>query len=154
VRTSVGGSCEAEGIALQADGKILVAGRSGSYPNYDITLVRYHVDGSLDTSFGGGDGIVTTDFGGSSYELARGIALQADGKIILVGTFNNSPGSSPSQFSVARYNTNGTLDTTFSGDDSPKAFDRIRCRIQSLSVAGLPGEEVGPPSLVSLSAVI
>ncbi len=89
-------------VTVQADGKILVAGRRGS----DFALTRYNTNGSLDTSFDG-DGKVTTDFGGE--DIGYSVSLQADGKI-LVG------GASGSDFALARYNTNGSLDTSFDGD--------------------------------------
>ncbi len=95
-------------MVLQPDGKIVVAGVSGG----DFALVRYNPDGSLDTSFDG-DGKVTTDFGSTNGESARSVALQPDGKIVVAGSINNS---SQSDFAVARYNADGSLDTSFSGD--------------------------------------
>jgi uncharacterized delta-60 repeat protein len=92
-------------IAIQPDGKLVVAGFNGKDPVTDMAVVRYNTDGSLDTTFGG-TGIVTTDFGGQDY--ARAIALQADGKIIAAGS-----GGVNKDFALARYNTDGTLDTTF-----------------------------------------
>ena len=106
-------------VVIQPDGKIVVAG--GAFPLFtflgDFKLVRYNPDGSLDTSFGKG-GIVTTSFPGQgSYAFA--VALQPDGKIIAAGTdFVNfsQKDSSNTDFAVARYNPDGTPDTTFSGD--------------------------------------
>jgi uncharacterized delta-60 repeat protein len=92
-------------IAIQPDGKLVVAGFNGKDPVTDIAVVRYNTDGSLDTTFGG-TGIVTTDFGGQDY--ARAIALQSDGKIIAAGS-----GGVSNNFALARYNTDGSLDTTF-----------------------------------------
>src|SRR5262249_16126887 len=62
--------------------------------------------GDLDPSFGTG-GIVTTSFG-TAVVNAGGIALQADGKIVAVGS-----AGAPSAFALARYNPNGNLDTSF-----------------------------------------
>ena len=90
-------------VTLQADGKILVAGES----YYDFALVRYNADGSLDTSFDS-DGIVKTDFS-NSYDGGTSVTLQANGKILVAGVSN-------SQFALARYNSDGSLDTSFSGD--------------------------------------
>lgn len=106
----------ASSVLVQPDGKILVAG--GAFPDFtflgDFEVARYNSNGSLDTSFGNG-GIVTTSFPGQgSYAFA--LALQADGKIIAAGTdFVNfsSDDSSDTDFAVARYNSNGTPDTTF-----------------------------------------
>ncbi|MEH2053294.1 putative Ig domain-containing protein [Nostoc sp.] len=86
-------------IALQPDGKILVAGVSGN----NFAVVRYNSDGSLDASFDS-DGKVTTDLG--STDVAYSIALQSDGKIILAGKRSND-------FAVVRYNSDGSLDTSF-----------------------------------------
>ena len=69
--------------------------------------------GDLDTSFSN-DGMVTTDFAGGRANSAAAVALQPDGKIVVVGSAVNSGGTS--DFAVARYNPNGTLDTSFSGD--------------------------------------
>lgn len=106
------------GIAIQADGKIVVAGFI-SYPGdpgtrgtIDFALARYNPDGSLDTSFGAG-GLVTTDFD-SMMDQARDLAIQSDGKIVVVGfTGPSLPSETPVDFALARYNPDGTLDVTF-----------------------------------------
>ena len=107
-----GGSSDgAGGVALQGDGKIVAVGDAGGHGSSDFGLARYNPDGSLDTTFSG-DGRQTTSFasGGSG---ATGVALQGDGKIVAVG-YANSAGNG--DFALARYNPNGTLDKTFSGD--------------------------------------
>lgn len=96
---------------MQADGKIVAAGYSWNGSNYDFALVRYHADGSLDSSFHG-DGKLTTSFGGSD-DVATEMAIQADGKLVVVG-YTNIGGYY--DFAVARYNSDGSLDTTFDGD--------------------------------------
>jgi uncharacterized delta-60 repeat protein len=99
-------------MAIQADGKIVAAGGAGG-KGERFALARYNTDGTLDTTFSG-DGKVTTDFT-SGYEYIDAIAIQpSDGKIVAVGSANYY-GSHP-KFALARYNTDGTLDTTFSGD--------------------------------------
>ncbi len=92
-------------MAIQSDGKILVGGTNSS----DFLLARFTGTGSLDTTFGS-SGWVTTDFGTGS-DTARAIALQADGKIVLAGQSFNS--TTFTDYAVARYNSDGTLDTTF-----------------------------------------
>jgi uncharacterized delta-60 repeat protein len=99
-------------VAVQSDGKIVVAGSN----SIQIALARYNTDGSLDTSFDG-DGKVTTQ-AGTSFSEAYTIAVQADGKILAAGTADDASGNF--LFAVVRYNTNGTLDTSFDGDG--KAF--------------------------------
>jgi len=105
-------------LALQSDGKIVVAGISGygaTAGNADFTVVRYNTDGSLDTSFDD-DGIVITDIGPGTNDddYCRGMAIQPDGKIIIGGRSFLTP--STYGLVVARYNTDGSLDTTFDGD--------------------------------------
>ena len=96
---------------MQADGKILVAGRSHNGSDFDFALTRYNSDGSLDTSFNG-DGKLTTDFG-SGDDHSISISVQADGKILAAGySFNGTN----YDFALVRYNADGTLDTSFSGD--------------------------------------
>src|SRR5687767_2252652 len=80
----------AEGMALQADGKIVVVG-----DDYDFRVARYNPNGSLDTSFGGG-GVVVTPGITSAYS----VAIQADGKIVVAG------GGLGVGFAVVRYNPN------------------------------------------------
>jgi len=99
-------------VAVQTDGKIVVAGGAGWDRNPRFVLIRYNADGTLDTSFGG-DGRVTTDFTRAE-DAAWGIAIQADGKIVAAG--DAALGTGNSRFAVARYNTDGTLDTSFGGD--------------------------------------
>ncbi len=98
-------------LAIQPDGKIILAGYVYSY-KADFALVRYNSNGSLDNSFGVG-GKVTTDFA-SSDDMAAAVALQPDGKILVAGTAYI--GTSDSAFAIARYYPNGSLDPSFSGD--------------------------------------
>ncbi len=102
-------------VVIQPNGKIVVAG--GAFPLFtflgNFEVVRYNPNGSLDTSFGNG-GIVTTNFPEGSY--ASSVALQADGKIIAAGTvFVDFVIGEPSNtdFALARYNSDGTPDTSF-----------------------------------------
>lgn len=90
-------------IALQTDGKIVVAGESSSTTYTDFSLLRYKSDGNLDSSFGA-NGIVITDIAGT--DKGKSVAIQADGKILVAGYSDGS-------FALVRYNTNGTLDNTF-----------------------------------------
>jgi uncharacterized delta-60 repeat protein len=100
-------------IAIQADGKIVVAGGAAfDSRNPRFGLARYNMDGTLDTGFGG-DGRVTTDFT-SGQDAAYGVAIQPDGKIVAAGDAGLGGGNS--RFAVARYNSDGTLDATFGGD--------------------------------------
>jgi uncharacterized delta-60 repeat protein len=95
-------------LALQTDGKLVAVGEAASIGRF--ALARYKVDGTLDPSFGD-DGKVTTDFTSGS-DFAFGVAIQTDGKIVATGRAGGHGG----RVAVARYNTDGTLDTSFSGD--------------------------------------
>lgn len=99
-------------VAIQPDGKILVAGTAGAVHGGDFAIVRLDRDGTLDTTFGDG-GKVLTDFAGGNDSIYA-LALQPDGKIVAAGTAVVQGTSW--DFAVARYNADGTLDTTFSGD--------------------------------------
>jgi uncharacterized delta-60 repeat protein len=96
---------EAYGVAIQSNDKIVAAGRAWVNGQYRFVLARYRPNGELDTTFGG-DGKVTTGFGGNAG--AGAIALQSDGKIVVAG-YKQDPGA----FALARYDTDGTLDTNF-----------------------------------------
>lgn len=110
VITPIGTSDDvARAIALQADGKILVGGYRYASSNHDFALVRYNPDGSLDTDFGTG-GKVTTSFG-TANDVGTGLAVQSDSKIILGGYYRSA--SNGDDFAIARYNTDGSLDSTF-----------------------------------------
>jgi uncharacterized delta-60 repeat protein len=97
----------ANAVAVQADGRIIAVGRSGGNGGR-FGLARYNTDGTLDTTFGG-DGRVTTNFTAGD-DVANGVAVQADGKIVVVG------GANFTRFALARYSSDGTLDSTFSGN--------------------------------------
>ncbi|MFQ5399840.1 MAG: tandem-95 repeat protein, partial [Anaerolineae bacterium] len=115
VTTTINGLADvAYDVAIQSDGKIIAVGSAGlsNVPTGDFALVRYNNDGSLDTTFGpAATGIVTTSFS-TGFDVARAVAIQSDGKIVVAGTSGNATTS----FTVARYKNNGTLDTTFSSN--------------------------------------
>jgi uncharacterized delta-60 repeat protein len=104
-----GNSDAATSVALQSDGKIVVAGYArDSYA--DFALARYDASGNLDATFGVG-GKLTTDFFGFE-NLASGVAIQSDGKIVVAGS--TAPDATYRRdFAVARYDANGNLDPTF-----------------------------------------
>jgi uncharacterized delta-60 repeat protein/uncharacterized repeat protein (TIGR01451 family) len=129
--TPIGGSVAADGVrmtdiqgtddggyalALQSDGRIVIGGYAVDLANGDkeFALVRYNYNGTLDTTFGGGTGKVVTDFNGTSDRI-WGITLQTDGKIVAVGETVSLVFPGTNDIAVARYNTNGTLDTSFGG---------------------------------------
>jgi uncharacterized delta-60 repeat protein len=110
-------------IAVQADGKILAVGFSDNGTDHDFVLVRYNTDGSLDNTFDL-DGKVITDFSGGN-DHAASLVIQSDGKILVVG-------ESSYDVALARYNTDGSMDNSFSGDgmlttDFAASFDAGYC---------------------------
>ena len=119
VTTNFGGSLDiGRAVAIQKDGKIVVAGISNAEVGTDFAVARYNTDGSLDITFnptGSLPGTVTTNFGGSDFGNA--VALQKDGKIVVAG--QSTVGGGSFNFAVARYNTDGSLDATFNPTGSP-----------------------------------
>jgi uncharacterized delta-60 repeat protein len=106
------GADSAFGLAVQPDGRPVLAGYASNDGRADWGVVRLGIGGRNDGSFGG-DGIVTTAFT-PSYELASSVALQSDGRIVVVGKAKGPSGTD--DLAVLRYRTNGRLDLTFSGD--------------------------------------
>ena len=108
---TVGNSSVFFDVVIQADGKIVAAGKANVGVNSDFAVVRYNANGLLDTTFGTG-GIVITDFG-SSREGASALTVAPDGKIVVSGIVIVG---GDGLLGIVRYNTNGALDTTFDGD--------------------------------------
>lgn len=94
-------------IAIQSDGKIIVAGNFNSYNGISRSrIVRLNTDGSIDLSY-----VIGTGFTGLSSSKVSSIKLQSDGKLIAVGSFSTYNGTSTAR--IARLNTNGSRDLTF-----------------------------------------
>jgi uncharacterized delta-60 repeat protein len=116
VQTTFGDpTAAAHDVILQSGGRIIAVGVSGAGPYSelnDFVLARYNIDGSLDPTFGNG-GKVKTHFPGvtNTGSTASSIALQLDGKLVVGGSYKNE--GTPHQFALARYNANGSLDSTF-----------------------------------------
>jgi uncharacterized delta-60 repeat protein len=104
-----GTTAQAAAMAVQADGRIVLAGEAGP----DIALARYLPNGALDPSFGAG-GLVRTDFFGRA-DRAFAVAGYADGRILVAGDAQQSvpPNSVFVRVAVARYTPTGALDPTF-----------------------------------------
>lgn len=109
----VGFEDDAFSVLIQPDGKIVAVGSANDPATfYDFAAARYLSNGTIDTTFGVA-GKVRTDFGDQNFDRARSAALQTDGKIVAAG-FAISHGGGVQNFAVARYTSNGSLDTTFS----------------------------------------
>ncbi len=103
-----------ESIAIQADGKILIGGPFNSYDGTSINgIARLNIDGSLDTSFDPGDGVMGF-VTGQQYHVYD-IAVQSDGKIILVGAFHNYDNTPRDR--IVRLNSDGSIDISFDPND-------------------------------------
>ena len=105
------------GMAEGPNGGLVVCGwvtpPAGSGTPGDMTVVRYNLDGTLDQTFGAGGKVVTDIIGGHDY--ARAVVAQADGKIVAVGDSAN-PFGSDVDFTLVRYNADGSLDSGFGSD--------------------------------------
>lgn len=130
ISTLSGGADEAYALAIQSDGKILAGGyatRTGT--GQDFALVRYLGNGTPDSSFNG-SGVVFTAIT-SSQDYINDIAVQDDGKIVAAGvaTINSS------DWALARYNSNGSLDNTFgSGGQQTHVFYSTDDRAFSVAI--------------------
>lgn len=120
VITAIGaGEATARALALQPDGKIVVAGSCSNGNDVDLCLARYNTNGVLDATFGNG-GKVITDV--STFEdNANAIAVQPDGKIVVAGACLLIS----RDFCLARYSANGVLDATFGTDGIAAPFITI-----------------------------
>jgi uncharacterized delta-60 repeat protein len=142
-------------VIIQPDGKIVTAGSAFNGSNYDFALARYDTDGTLDAAFGSG-GKVMTDFGGL-FDQATAVALQSDKKIVVAGLTDQGQGNA-NDLAVARYNTDGSLDTSFgsggkqvldlSGDDDVVTAIAIQSDGKIL-IAGVTGRNGGRDFLLA-----
>ena len=120
------GSDRANGVARQADGKIVVVGGS------DFSVVRYNTDGSLDPSFSG-DGKVTTTVG-ADRSTATAVRVQGDGRIVIAG-YTELGFPVPNSVAVVRYNVDGSLDSSFgTGGKVTYGFDGVAFRGNALVI--------------------
>lgn len=122
------GENSATGLAVQSDLKTVVVGTAVRYYNKaqhnDIAVVRYNVDGSLDTTFGSGGFVYIPSNGGTNTGInTHGVSvqIQPDGKIVVAGTTVNTYGKGKNSVQrtdllIARLNPNGSYDTTFNGN--------------------------------------
>jgi uncharacterized delta-60 repeat protein len=114
------------GFAVQKNGDILVAGEaigSGESGRIEFGLARYTSNGILDATFGTG-GLVTT-LVGTRVDVPTAMLLQPNGKIVMAGFEVAQEGIAPGKMSMVRYNSNGTLDTTFGTDGISLVTDTI-----------------------------
>lgn len=132
--------------ALQSDGKIVVAGSGNNslgFPqSYQIAVVRYNTDGSLDTTFDS-DGKVSTTVDPSKPSEATAVAIQPDDKIVVVGRVGELPPNGSPDAVIIRYFPNGSLDTSFDGDGIRTFnFDQLNAYDAATDVAIQPDGKI------------
>ncbi|HYH63910.1 MAG TPA: hypothetical protein VD866_04360 [Urbifossiella sp.] len=115
--SAVNGVDQAHAVAVQADGKIVLAGlATPGTTATDFAAVRLNADGSLDTTFSA-DGVITVPvLAGFAGDSASAVVIQPDGKIVLAGAANPAGSFQIDLFTAVRLNADGTLDTDFDGD--------------------------------------
>jgi uncharacterized delta-60 repeat protein len=113
-----GGADAARAVALQADGKLIVAGEAGNGSDNDIAVARYNSDGSLDASFGSG-GKVRLDLTGTD-DVVQSVAVRGDGKIVVAGSVGDGAGR---DFLVAQLNADGSIDDSGFGTHGFASLD-------------------------------
>jgi uncharacterized delta-60 repeat protein len=112
VSTALSNSAYGYSVALQSDGKIVVGGAllvNAGLNVWDFVVLRYNVNGTLDSTFGAG-GEVTTSLGPTTHDGINSLEIQSDGKIVAGG---EAEVNNQFDFGLARYNANGSLDSTF-----------------------------------------
>lgn len=109
-RLAIGGVLVGQGLARQADGKLVLVGSVGAGPAARFAVMRLNADGSTDTGFGSA-GLASLTFSGNT-DRAQAVALQPDGRIVVAG----ETGGLARDVAVARLLADGTLDPAFDGD--------------------------------------
>lgn len=111
VVTTLALGTRAEALVLQPDGAIVVAGTTGELDTSDAVVARYDTDGVLDPTFDG-DGLVVMEYAGAGRDSANALALQADGAIVVAGSYAPLMSGGP-VIALARLTAGGALDATF-----------------------------------------
>jgi uncharacterized delta-60 repeat protein len=115
-----------DSIAVQSDGKILLGGNFTTWDGTTVNrIVRLNSDGTRDTAF-------TTNAGTAANNSVVSIAVQSDGKIVVVGRFTTWTGVTVGR--IVRLNANGTRDTAFSGNTGTGIGAAVSARINSTSI--------------------
>lgn len=158
VTTSIGDQAFAAAAALQADGKIIVAGNvTRLSTGRDMALVRYNPDGSLDTSFGNGGKVVTAISARDEHIFA--VAVQSNGEIVVVGNVQAYNGLTPTDFLVVRFTADGGLDTSFGNNGvytlnqgSTDVFNAVAVQPDGKIVAAGRTSDGGRGAVIRISA--
>ncbi len=131
---------EGYSVAIQSDGKIVVAGWSiDSQARYAFAVARFDPNGALDNTFGT-NGTARTPINGGNMgnDKAYSVAVQSNGKIVLAGySADTSGGLEHVAFALARFDSNGTLDNTFGTNGTVRALG------DKVDIGGIPIYSVG-----------
>ena len=118
--------------ALQGDGKIIVAGASADSSKTAFALARFNSDGTIDKSFGTNGTVRNYIASADSFvDEAHSVAIQSDGKIVAAGYSEDPYAATPQAFALARYDSNGTLDSAFGTDGTVRV---------AVPLPGIPNE--------------
>jgi uncharacterized delta-60 repeat protein len=102
--------------------------------HYGLALTRYRSNGTVDTTFGSGGGVVTP-LAGITNAVAFALTIQSNGEILVAGQAGNQPPDGPSNFALARYTANGQLDNTFGTKGTvTTAFDSHTAFVSAMAV--------------------
>lgn len=133
----------AKDVAVQADGKTVVVGqtqyKSGSKTIYSLAVARFNVNGTLDNTFGGGDGVFHTSPGGKKDATGEAVAIQPDGKIVVAGevVWEELLGFDDREYLVMRFNPDGSPDKSFGSSGLAHVdFNGASCRDMALQKDG------------------
>jgi uncharacterized delta-60 repeat protein len=143
-----GGADTAYAVAVQPDGKIVVAGSATVGASLDFVVARYLPSGAIDATFGAAatPGLITTAFGANS-DTAYALVLQPDGKIVVGGETSQGSSTTGVDFALARFTASGALDPTFGDAATPGkvvtsiAANSGRDTIYALALQDLGGEQ-------------
>lgn len=138
----------ANAMTLQSDGKIVIAGRVATGPGddeFDFLVLRFDADGALDPSFGASGSVITLM--GSEFDEATDVAVEANGKILVAGS---SEIGADKTMALARYNGDGSLDTSFDSDGRvfltiPNYVGTAALAIQANGRIVVAGSQLNPP---------
>lgn len=140
-----GGADTAYAVAVQPDGKIVVAGSATVGANLDFVVARYLPSGAIDATFGAAatPGLITTAFGADS-DTAYALVLQADGKIVVGGDTSQGSSTTGVDFALARFTASGALDPTFGDAATPgKVVTSIAANSGRDTIYALALQDVG-----------
>lgn len=157
VVTTVGFEARATAVAIQPDGKIVVAGDvKRDNTQRDIVLVRYNTNGTLDSGFGENGRIILSVSNGN--DIINAMTLDSSGRIIVVGSTQPSPEISITDFLTLRFTANGALDPTFGNNGvavfsqgSDDSFNAVVVQPSGRIVAGGATSDGGQAALIGIT---